>query len=83
VRHHQSLPLRWAKPGQTWSDLPPDLRRRLVVEMWEYFRTKIPLAPPDELRSLLRVFQAELRRKLARRPVVRIWPDQWLKFPPS
>ena len=56
-----------------------DFRRRFVAEAWEYFRTKIPRAPPDELEKLLRVFRAELRYKLSKMPVVRIWPDQWLK----
>jgi|GEM_PF-5117095 len=63
--------------------IPSDLRRRLVAEAWEYFRTKIPLAPPAELEDLLRVFRSELRRRLSTMPVVRIWPDQWLKYPPS
>jgi len=56
-----------------------DFRRRFVAEAWEYFRTKIPNAPPDQLEELLRVLRAELRYKLSRMPVVRIWPDQWLR----
>ncbi len=59
-------------------ELPPDLRRRLVVEGWEYVRTKGPLSHPDDLRRVVEAFRSELRLRLADMPVKRIWPDQWL-----
>ena len=58
-----------------------DFRRRFVVEAWEYFRTKIPNAPPEELEGILRAFRAELKWRLSKLPVVRIWPDQWFTPP--
>ena len=60
-----------------------DFRRRVVDETWRYFREKIRIAPADELRQILDAFEYELWKKLVKRPVIRIWPDQWLKFPPS
>jgi len=60
-----------------------DFRRRFVAEAWEYLRTRGALAPREELEALLAELTWVLKRRLSELPVVRIWPDQWLKFPPS
>jgi len=60
-----------------------DFRRRFVEEAWEYIRTKARFAPREELEALLAELLWVLRARLRELPVVRIWPDQWLKFPPS